>query len=485
MSHHVTRPEILSPAGHWPQLHAAIEAGADAVYFGLTHFTARAKVGFSLAELPEAMRTLHRRGVKGYVTFNTLVFDHELQDAARGLAAIAEAGADAIIVQDLAVVKLAREIAPELEIHGSTQMSVTSAEGVRLAQSLGASRVMLARELSLDEIRAIRAATDCESRNFRSRRAVRGLFRPVLLLGSLGRAQRQPRPVRAGLPAALRTDGGRRGSSRWATRATCSRPAICTRCGRFRKSSQIGISGAEDRGPLQGRRLRRADHAGLSQGGGRGLRRRPLSVTRGRRGCSSNRCIRAGSGPYFLTGTNHQAVVKGRAPRHRGVLMGTRGAGRPDRRRDRARSGAAEPLKPGDGVVFDAADWRSPQEPEEGGRVYEWSGAAARWSCASATASSNSARIRPGDLVWRTHDPGIDKALRALPAHRAAGACARRSRARASRCASNWTRRRIRSRDRLAGAASSRAESRRSRKSISPRSSAAWAIRRTSWRESN
>ncbi len=154
-------PEILSPAGHWPQLHAAIEAGADAVYFGLTHFTARAKVGFTLAELPEAMRTLHRRGVKGYVTFNTLVFDYELQDAARGLAAIAEAGADAIIVQDLAVVKLAREIAPELEIHGSTQMSITSVEGVRVAQSLGASRVMLARELSLDEIRAIRAETDC------------------------------------------------------------------------------------------------------------------------------------------------------------------------------------------------------------------------------------------------------------------------------------------------------------------------------------
>jgi len=64
----------MSPAGHWPQLRAAIEAGADAVYFGLRHFTARAKVGFDLGELPEAMRTLHRRGVKGYVTFNTLVF---------------------------------------------------------------------------------------------------------------------------------------------------------------------------------------------------------------------------------------------------------------------------------------------------------------------------------------------------------------------------------------------------------------------------
>ena len=95
-----SKPEIMSPAGYWPQLHAAIEAGADSVYFGLKHFTARAKVGFSTEELPQALTTLHRRGVKGFVTFNTLVFDGELREAARALAAIAEAGADAIIVQD-------------------------------------------------------------------------------------------------------------------------------------------------------------------------------------------------------------------------------------------------------------------------------------------------------------------------------------------------------------------------------------------------
>src|SRR5438093_1575962 len=152
----------MSPAGYWPQLRAAIEAGADAVYFGLHHFSARAKVGFSLEELPEALATLHRRGVKGYVTFNTLVFEHELGAAGRTLEAIAEAGADAIIVQDVAILKLAREVAPGLELHASTQMSVTNADGVRLAERLGARRVTLARELSIEEIRAIRAATDCQ-----------------------------------------------------------------------------------------------------------------------------------------------------------------------------------------------------------------------------------------------------------------------------------------------------------------------------------
>src|SRR3954449_6991154 len=111
-----TKPEVMSPAGYWPQLRAAVEAGADAVYFGLKHFTARAKVGFTLDELPDVLATLHRRGVKGFVTFNTLVFRHELDEAARALAAIAAAGADAIIVQDVGIVRLAKQIAPDLEI---------------------------------------------------------------------------------------------------------------------------------------------------------------------------------------------------------------------------------------------------------------------------------------------------------------------------------------------------------------------------------
>ena len=133
----VRKPEVKSPAGHWPQLHAAIEAGADGVYFGLKHFTARAKAGFGVEELPEAMRTLHARGVRGYVTFNTLLFEHELKAAASAIAAIAEAGADGLIVQDLTAVRLAREIAPGLQLHGSTQMSITDAARSRTGAEPG------------------------------------------------------------------------------------------------------------------------------------------------------------------------------------------------------------------------------------------------------------------------------------------------------------------------------------------------------------
>jgi len=161
-----TKPERMSPVGYWEQLHAAIEAGADAVYFGLRHFTARAKVGFTLAELPDALHTLHRRGVKGYVTFNTLVFDSELAEAVQTLEQIAQAGADAVIVQDVGVAALVHQIAPHMAIHGSTQMSITSAEGVNLAQRFGVSRVVLARELAFKDIRAIREQTDCELEMF-------------------------------------------------------------------------------------------------------------------------------------------------------------------------------------------------------------------------------------------------------------------------------------------------------------------------------
>ena len=333
------KPEVMSPAGYWPQLRAAIEAGADAVYFGLKHFTARAKVGFSLAELPEVMATLHRRGVKGYITFNTLVFDHELDEAARALAAIAEAGADAIIVQDVGMVQLAKRIAPDLEIHGSTQMSVTSADGVRLAQSFGVSRVTLARELVARRGARHPRRDRLRAGNFRPRRAVRGVLRAVLFLGSLGRPQRQSRPVRAGLPAALRADCGWHG----APAGRCALPAVAGRS--LRAAAGAGDRGdrhlrAEDRRPLQGRRLRGADHARLPPGGGRGLGGPETHAGSRPPSCGWSRSIRAAWARISSTARITRRWCDGRAPRHRGVLMGACARGDRGGRLDRAFRGA-------------------------------------------------------------------------------------------------------------------------------------------------
>jgi putative protease len=157
------RPEILAPAGGHPQLRAAIEAGADAVYFGLTRFNARARAAnFSPDELPEIMGQLHERGVRGFVTLNTLVFDRELDDVERYVRTIVEANVDAVIVQDLGLCARMRELYPQLRLHGSTQMTVTSAESAELVGRLGCERVVLGRELSVRDITAISRATDLE-----------------------------------------------------------------------------------------------------------------------------------------------------------------------------------------------------------------------------------------------------------------------------------------------------------------------------------
>jgi putative protease len=154
-------PELLAPAGNWECIHAAIENGADAVYFGLdAGFNARARaVNFSLEGLPDLMRVLHRRGVLGYVTLNTLVFSNELIQFEEHVAQLAAAGVDAVLVQDLGAVRLIHEICPELSVHASTQMTMVSAETIRAIESLRIDRVVLARELSIAEIRKITDAT--------------------------------------------------------------------------------------------------------------------------------------------------------------------------------------------------------------------------------------------------------------------------------------------------------------------------------------
>src|SRR5947209_19771849 len=155
------RPELLAPAGDWEALRAAVANGADAVYFGLPQFNARHRAtNFGRDELPEVIRYLHRHNVRGYVAFNTLIFSDELEEALRFLRAVAEAGADAVIVQDLGLARLIARTCPGLHVHGSTQMTLTEPRAIEFVRKLGVRRVILARELSLTDIRRIRSATD-------------------------------------------------------------------------------------------------------------------------------------------------------------------------------------------------------------------------------------------------------------------------------------------------------------------------------------
>ena len=155
--------ELLAPAGSREALAAAVENGADAVYLAGNRFGARAYAeNFDEEALREAIRYAHLRGVAVHVTVNTVVDDTELSGLADYLRFLEDAGADAVLVQDLGVARLAREVAPGLPLHASTQMTVHNLAGVHALEDLGFSRVVLSREMSLAEIREICAESNIE-----------------------------------------------------------------------------------------------------------------------------------------------------------------------------------------------------------------------------------------------------------------------------------------------------------------------------------
>jgi putative protease len=148
--------EILAPAGSAESLHAAVNTGADAVYLGLSDFSARMNAkNFTTDEFNEAAKVCRLSNVKLYLALNTLVFDDEIPALTGAVRTAAEAGADAVIIQDLGVLAIVQETAPDIKLHASTQMTITSVAGAQAAEKLGFSRVVLARELSLREIAEI------------------------------------------------------------------------------------------------------------------------------------------------------------------------------------------------------------------------------------------------------------------------------------------------------------------------------------------
>ena len=163
MSARNTPLEILAPAGNEEMLRAAVYSGADAVYLGFSGFNARKSAGnFTAETLKDAVAFCHGRGVRVHVALNTTVYPGEVQDLAGAIRAVAAAGADAVILQDMATAALAKRVAPGLELHGSTQMSVHSLAGVKELARLGFSRAILSRELSGREIARIAAESPIE-----------------------------------------------------------------------------------------------------------------------------------------------------------------------------------------------------------------------------------------------------------------------------------------------------------------------------------
>ncbi len=439
MSRVQRKPELMSPAGGMPQLHAAIEAGADAVYFGLEGFNARAKaMSFNHENLSDTVAGLHERGVMAFVAVNTLVFDSELERFTREIEGIAESGADAIIVQDIGAVKLAHAIAPELPIHASTQMTITSAEGAALARSLGVSRAVLARELSLKDIELIANATDLELEVF-----VHGAL-CVSYSGQCfsseawgGRSANRGACAQAcRMPYDLIVDGTQKDLGEF--RYLLS-PQDLFALEQIPELVRIGVDCLKIEGRYKDaeyvaaatRAYRQAIDAAWADANGEGQKVKGQSLQAREQKFLLEGVYSRGLLPAFMQGVNHQAVVHGRAPRHRGTRVGTvvdvSRTAVLVQLEDEFAPGGVGVLKPGDGLVFDAAQRSSPENREEGGAIFEVFEYTRRGSVRLEDSRGlhevelrfgNRAvrldRVERGDWVWRSSDPSIERDLRPL-----------------------------------------------------------------------
>src|SRR5664280_1066748 len=473
------RPEILAPAGDWECAQAAVENGADAIYFGLERFNARMRArNFTAADLPKLMAYLHGRGVRGYVTFNTLVFADELAEAAAYLRAIIAAGVDAAIVQDVGICRLIRALSPDFPIHCSTQMTITSAAGVAFAEELGASLVVLARENSLKEIAAIRTAQDAFGKE-----PAPAHFEPIQGGGppttgncpsshDLGPSSLVNRPSsldsRPSTPILLEVfvhgalcvaySGqcltsealGGRSANRGECAQACRMPYDLLADGqlvdlgnrRYLLSPQdlaaldvlpdlirLGVASFKIEGRLKSpeyvaaitRVYRqafdrvmeeiaadvtpRATVAPDATPGPRTAESPVLAALHREHDYTMEMAFSRGLYSGWFRGTNNQELVHANFGTKRGVFLGE--VTRVDSASVVVRLVA--PLKPGDGIVFDAG--RS-EEKEEGGRVYQvepnGDGSVLRFG----GGDIDFRRVHAGDRVWKTSDPALERRIR-------------------------------------------------------------------------
>lgn len=410
------RPEILAPAGDEEALRAAVHAGADAVYFGLEGFNARARArNFDVARLSATMRLLHEHGVRGYVTLNTLVFDDELAAVEAAARACAAAGADAVIVQDLGVARLVCAVAPDLPLHASTQMTCTDAASIELARELGASRVILARELGLADIAKIRAGTDAELEVFVHGALCVAYSGQCLTSEAIGgrSANRGACAQACRLPYDLVVDGVLRDLG---DRAYLLSPEDLEAAALIPELVALGVSALKIEGRLKG-----AAYVGATTA----LYRKAVLAAVGDAEAPGEEERRAalqtytrGSGPGFLRGVDHQRLVEGRACDHRGLLAGTfTGV---VRARGKALLGVrlASELARGDGVLVEGG---KASVGEIGGRV--WSIVVRGRDVERAQAGEEAQlwlgpdrridEAPAGRRVWKTSDPAVDKHIEA------------------------------------------------------------------------
>jgi len=398
------KPELLAPAGDWECLKAAVTAGADAVYFGLPALNARLRAeNFTEADLPHVMEYLHARGRRGYLTLNVLIFPSELSEAERLLRWVSDCKVDAIIVQDLGLVRLAREVCPGVEIHASTQMTLTSPEGVAFARRQGVSLAVLARELSLRELAKFPSATEPS-----------GLPLEVFVHGALcvaysgqcltsevlGRrsANRGECAQACRLPYGLEVDGQPKDLG---DRAYLLSPQDLAAVDEIPELIKLGLHSFKIEGRLKSPDYITAVTSVYRKAMDRALANRPTPASPGekyRLEMTFSRGLFSG----WFHGVDHQQLVHARFGKKRGPLAGRITRTGPDWIE---LDEILTPLHPGDGVVIDRG---TDTEKERGGYLFGVKGNRLLFRHGSLPAHTS----RAGDRVWKTRDPQLEKQLK-------------------------------------------------------------------------
>ncbi len=411
------RPLLLAPAGNWECAKAAIENGADAIYFGLERFNARMRAeNFTEGDLPELISWLHQRGVKGYVTFNTLVFPQELAVAEQYLRSIILAGVDAAIVQDVGLCKLIRHLSPDFPIHASTQMTVTSAAGVEFAHELGCNLVVLARECSMNEIDKIQAQLGDRQISIPLEVFVHGALcvaysGQCLTSESLGgrSANRGECAQACRMPYDLIVDGD---AYHLGDRQYLLSPQDLAGLDVLPALVKTGISCLKIEGRLKAPEYvasvtkvyrsaldRIAADLGTSIEPAQDFYNLEMAFSRG---------LHTG----WFEGIDNQALVHARFGKKRGVYLGEVTRVYPDR--EAITIDPITSIKAGDGIVFDCGH---PEDREEGGRVYEvFKGdrqdQQSEVMLTFGRGMVNFRQVYIGDKVWKTSDPELEKQVR-------------------------------------------------------------------------
>ncbi len=401
-------PELLSPAGNWDCARAAVAAGADAIYFGLPKFNARLRAdNFIEADLNELMEFLHRHGVKGFVAMNTLIFSSEMKAAEEQLRRIADAGVDALIIQDLGLAKLAREVAPNVELHASTQMTITSPEGLAFVERLfPLERAVLARELSIKEIEKFKTSTI--ETNTPLEVFVHGALcvaysGQCLTSESLGQrsANRGECAQACRMPYEIVVDGETRDLG--AVRYLLS-PQDLAAVDLIPDLVRAGVKSFKIEGRLKSpeyvsavtRVYRKALDAAMSR------TESPITNTdRYELEMTFSRGLSTG----WFAGTNHPYLTHGRFGKKRGPLLGEIIDCGPGWVKLGKLTGV--PFTAGDGVVFDAGENR---DLEQGARIWIIEGE--RLIFHLTYSGINFDRIKPGQTLYKTSDPKLDSELR-------------------------------------------------------------------------